>query len=226
MTKILVLTSGGTDSGTLLTLAVRRFGKENVAAMTFNYGQRNRAEVIAADRLRRALGVPRLFVKSIAKIFEGKSHLIDCDQPLLRISYEDILKHEGPMPTNVPVRNPIFLSIGVATAMVHGYEEVWIGVHADDIHGDAYPDCRPDSIGAIAAGLRIGSNNTITVKAPLQYLTKADVIVMGSQLGVPWELTYSCYAKGPIQCGVCTSCIIRREAFKRAGIRDPTRYEE
>lgn len=129
--------------------------------------------------------------------------------------------------TYVPARNTIFLSYALAWAEVLGVDDVFIGVNALDYSG--YPDCRPNFITAFQATARLGTTKAkFTIRAPLQHLTKAEIIRHGTKLGVPYGLTHSCYDPSPegLACGHCDSCLLRKKGFAEAGVADPTQYAE
>jgi len=216
-----VLTSGGLDSTTVLAMA-RQQGYA-CYTLSYDYGQRSRAELLAAERVAAALGdvehkVVRLNLDSI-----GGSALTDTAIAVPETATEGI-----PV-TYVPARNTVFLSIALGWAEVLGARDIFIGVNAVDYSG--YPDCRPEYIAAFEtlanlatkAGVE-GAN--LAIHAPLIDMSKADIIRAGSELGVDYSLTVSCYQamEEGLACGRCDSCRLRREGFAEAGIADPTRY--
>lgn len=220
--KAVVLVSGGLDSATVLALA-RVQGRE-CHALSFDYGQRHRAELDAARRVSAALGVVSHRVVRLDLRAIGGSALTD----------DDIAVPETPgagIPvTYVPARNTIFLAIALGWAEVLGAQDIFIGVNAMDYSG--YPDCRPEFIQAFEhlanLATRAGvEGRAVRIHAPLQALTKADIIRRGVALGVDFSITVSCYQPrgAGLACGRCDSCRLRAAGFAAAGIADPTAYE-
>lgn len=217
----MVLVSGGLDSTTVLALA-----KEQGYAcytLSFDYGQRHRAELYAAERVSAALGdvehkVVRLNLDSI-----GGSALTDDD---IAVPEEAT---EGIPVTYVPARNTVFLSIALGWAEVLGATDIFIGVNAVDYSG--YPDCRPAFIDAFTqlanVATRVGvEGGRYTIHTPLMDLGKDAIVKLGARLGVDYAQTVSCYqaTDDGLACGRCDACRLRREGFEQAGISDPTRY--
>jgi 7-cyano-7-deazaguanine synthase len=219
--RAVVLLSGGLDSATVLAEAVHA-GRE-CHTLSFAYGQRHAAELVAAERVSAALGAASHRVISIDLGAVGGSALTD----------HDIAVPEAPtggIPvTYVPARNSVFLALGMGLAEVLDADELYIGVNAVDYSG--YPDCRPEFIAAFErvaalATRRAVEGRPLRIQAPLQMLGKADIIRRGAELGVDYALTVSCYqadADGAA-CGRCDSCRLRRDGFAAAGVADPTRY--
>ncbi len=216
-----ILVSGGLDSTTVLAMA--RSQGYACYTLSFDYGQRNRAELLAAERVSASLGdvehkVVKLNLDSI-----GGSALTD--------SSIDVPETEtaGIPVTYVPARNTVFLSIALGWAEVLGARDIFIGVNAVDYSG--YPDCRPEYIAAferlanLATKAGVEGRNT-TVHTPLMKLGKGDIIEAGLALGVDYSLTVSCYQATTqgLACGKCDSCRLRRQGFADAGVKDPTRY--
>ena len=219
--KAVVLVSGGLDSSTVLAMA--RSQGYACYTLSYDYGQRHRAELEAAERVSTVLGdvehkVVRLNLDSI-----GGSALTDT---AIAVPEEET---EGIPITYVPARNTVFLSIALGWAEVLGADDIFIGVNAVDYSG--YPDCRPEFIAAFEALANLATRagvegRGLTVHAPLINMTKAEIIRAGIDLGVDYAQTVSCYqasAKG-LACGRCDSCRLRRQGFLEAGIEDPTRY--
>ncbi len=209
----IVLLSGGLDSSTLLYY-VRR--NHEVLALVFLYGQRHKRELDSALKLAKRAGVD---VKKIKVPFpEVGSALLDEDLALpKRLS-------KGIPITYVPARNIVFLSLALSYAEAYGIDEIFIGVNAIDYSG--YPDCRPEFIRAFNRVIKVGTKRgvegrPIKVLAPFINLTKAEIIRIGLSLGVPYELTWSCYAGGDRPCGKCDSCRLRAKGFREAGVDDP-----
>ncbi|MGA8543361.1 MAG: 7-cyano-7-deazaguanine synthase QueC [Thermoplasmata archaeon] len=216
-----VLLSGGMDSATCLALAVRRGGP--VHALTVLYGQRHDREVRAARALARRYHVHRHVVVSLALGPLLDSSLTDRRRPL---PTRGVRPRRIPS-TYVPARNTILLGVALGYAESHRLESIWIGANAIDYSG--YPDCRPEFFRAFERLARVATKAgverhvRIRVRAPLLSKTKADIVRWGERLGVPWALTWSCYAGGSVPCGRCDSCRLRDRGFRAAGVADPLR---
>jgi len=219
--RAVILTSGGLDSATVLAMAHSQ-GVE-CYALSFDYGQRHRAELAAAARV--AAEVPGTVHKTVGLDLRGigGSALTDdaIDVP--------VEPTEGIPVTYVPARNTVFLSIALGWAEVLEAGEIYIGVNAVDYSG--YPDCRPAFIEAFesmaATATKAGvEGNPVKLRTPIINLSKADIIRAGIELGVDYSLTISCYqaTDSGLACGVCDSCRLRRQGFDEAGFPDPTRY--
>ena len=217
--RAVVLVSGGLDSAT--TLAVAQSEGFTCHALAVDYGQRHRSELDAAGRVASAAGVPLKILPLDLRAIGGSALTDDIDVPEGGTS--------GIPVTYVPARNTIMLSLALAWAEVLGAADIFIGVNAVDYSG--YPDCRPEFIEAYQAMARLATKagvegQALTIRTPLIDLTKADIIRRGTQLGVDYSLTVSCYQADQEgrACGRCDSCRIRREGFAAAGAPDPTRY--
>jgi 7-cyano-7-deazaguanine synthase len=217
--KAVVLVSGGLDSATALVMA-QDLGFECLA-LSVDYGQRHHSELDAARRVADAAGVPLKIVPLDLRAIGGSALTDDIDVPESETS--------GIPVTYVPARNTIMLSLALAYAEVLGANDIFIGVNAVDYSG--YPDCRPEFIAAYQEMARLATRASVegipmTIHTPLIGLTKAEIIRSGTELGIDYALTVSCYqADGAGRaCGVCDSCRIRREGFAAAGVPDPTRY--
>lgn len=218
-----VLVSGGVDSATALAVA-RRDGFE-CHALSFDYGQRHRVELDAAAAVARSLGAREHRIAGIdLRAFGGSALTGDIDVPKDRPA--DTPAGEIPV-TYVPARNTIFLSVALGWAEVLGAADIFIGVNAIDYSG--YPDCRPEYVKAFEAMANLATKlgvegRRIRIRTPLIDLTKAGIIELGTELGVDYGLTFSCYDPTPgtaRPCGHCDSCLIRAEGFKAAGVPDP-----
>lgn len=224
--RAVVLLSGGLDSTTVLAIA-----KELCFlpfALSFRYGQRHEFELQAATRIARAAGVEQHVIVDIdLRSFGGSALTSDIDVPKSRSADE---MSDGIPITYVPARNTIFLSFALAWAEVLDSSDVFIGVNALDYSG--YPDCRPEFIEAfqalanLATKAGVEGKTKVTIHAPLIHLSKAEIIKRGTELGVDYSLTSSCYDPNGLgeACGLCDSCQLRRKGFLEAGIVDPTRY--
>ena len=223
----MLLLSGGLDSATVLAVA-QRDGYE-VSALTFRYGQRHAHEVAAARALAARARVARHVVLDVDLTAFGGSALTapDIEVPKDRDGAEI---GRGVPVTYVPARNTIFLAFALGWAEVLGARDIFIGVNALDYSG--YPDCRPEYIAAFerlaglatAAGTERGES--VRVRAPLQQLTKAEIIALGRSLGVDYAMTTSCYDPAPdgAACGRCDACRLRLNGFAAGGGADPARY--
>ena len=219
--RAVILVSGGLDSTTVLAMALAQ--DYACYTLSFDYGQRHRGELYAAERVSQALGdvehkVVKLNLDSI-----GGSALTD-----LSIAVPE--EETGGIPiTYVPARNTVFLSIALGWAEVLGAHDIFIGVNAVDYSG--YPDCRPEYIAAFEALANLATKagvegRKMTIHTPLMTLGKGEIIRAGVALGVDYALTVSCYqvTEDGLACGKCDSCRLRRQGFLDAGLADPTRY--
>ena len=217
--KASILLSGGMDSATLLACAIRDFGKVNVEAVNIDYGQRHVKEMDFARKLCWHLDVPCKTYSIKDSI--GKGGLSDEELVIPDISYDEI---EGVSPTYVPFRNGLLLSTITSLVSASGEGVVGYGAHAEDAENWAYPDCTPEFIGAMASAIYIGTYHKYRLYTPLMWLSKNEVVSLGTSLGVPFELTWSCYKGEELHCGTCPTCLARKQAFKEAGVVDPTGY--
>lgn len=223
--KALVLSSGGIDSTTALGLAVKKYGKENVIALSISYGQKHNKEIKASVDVADYYGVEHLFL-DLAKIFQysNSSLLQQSTEEIPEESYAEQIKKTGgdkPVSTYVPFRNGLFLSSAASIALSKECEVIYYGAHADDAAGFAYPDCSEVFNSAMNEAVWEGSGHQLKIEAPFVKMTKADVVKLGLELGVPYQLTWSCYEGGEIPCGKCATCIDRKAAFEANGIKDP-----
>jgi 7-cyano-7-deazaguanine synthase len=225
--RAVVLLSGGLDSTTCLAIATRRDGFE-AHCLSFSYGQRHADEVDQARVVARQFGAAshRVVRMNLEEI--GGSALTDRTIEVPK----DRDEADGGVPiTYVPARNTVFLSVALGLAEVLEAEAIYLGVNALDYSG--YPDCRPAFVEAFqrlaevatVAGLE---GRAPQIRAPLMQLGKAEIIRLGTELGVDYALTHSCYdpAPGGLACGHCDACLLRRKGFAEAGVPDPTRYVE
>jgi 7-cyano-7-deazaguanine synthase len=227
MTKpAVVLLSGGLDSSTVLAIA-KADGFEPTA-LSFRYGQRHAAEVEAARRVAQHEGLARHEIMSIGLDAFGGSSLTDQSMhvPTGRASHE---MSDGIPSTYVPARNTVFLSCALALAEVIDAQDIYIGVNALDYSG--YPDCRPEYIDAfermanLATAAAVEGRQRLKIHAPLMEMTKADIVRRGTELGVDYGITVSCYrADDSGACGECDSCSLRLKGFAEAGLVDPAPY--
>jgi 7-cyano-7-deazaguanine synthase len=220
--KAICLLSGGLDSSACLALA-RREGYA-CYALSFDYGQRHKIELAAAARVAACLGAEQHIVAQIAlNAFGGSALTADIAVPKAR-SLDEMSR--GIPVTYVPARNTIFLSFALAWAEVLESSDIFIGVNALDYSG--YPDCRPEFIEAfermahLATKAGVEGRTLVKIHAPLIRLTKAQIVALAYELGVPFGLTFSCYDPAPDgrPCGACDACLLRRKGFEEAGIED------
>ncbi len=219
--RAVILVSGGLDSTTVLAMA--RAQGYACYTLSFDYGQRHRAELLAAERVSTALGDVEHKVVNLNLDSIGGSALTDTD---IAVPEEET---EGVPVTYVPARNTVFLSIALGWAEVLGAQDIFIGVNAVDYSG--YPDCRPDYIAAFETMANLATRagiegNKLHIHTPLMDLGKGEIIEAGLALGVDYSLTVSCYqaTEEGLACGKCDSCRLRRQGFVDAGVEDPTRY--
>jgi 7-cyano-7-deazaguanine synthase len=223
--RAIVLLSGGLDSSTALAIAVEQ--GYSPYALSFRYGQRHERELAAAQAVGRHFGcVEHKVIDLDLRAFGGSALTDDAiDVPLDR---DETTLAQGVPVTYVPARNLIFLSIATAYAEVTAADDLFLGINAIDYSG--YPDCRPEFLDAFAEAARLATKagtedgRTLRFHAPLIALSKADIVREGTRLGVPWELTWSCYTGGEQACGRCDSCQLRLKGFAEAGLSDPLPY--
>ena len=222
--KALVSLSGGLDSATTLAIALSK--GYHVYAISYNYEQRNSVELQAARQVAISMNVENHKIMNIDLSQIGGSALTD-DIP---VPIDNSSEEEIPA-TYVPGRNLIFLSLALAWAEVNHIYDLFIGVNSLDYSG--YPDCRPEFIKSFQKTANLATKAGVTghdikVHTPIIEMTKAEIIKKGVDLGVDYSKTISCYnpdEKGRA-CGVCDSCRLRREGFQKAGVPDPTNYQE
>lgn len=222
--KALVLFSGGVDSTTCLGLAIDKYGKENVVALSVSYGQKHTKEIECSRKIAEYYGVEHIYL-DLAKIFEYSdcSLLEHSEREIPKESYaEQIEKGDGkPVSTYVPFRNGLFLSSAASIALSKDCDVIYYGAHSDDAAGNAYPDCSDAFNKAMGDAIYIGSGNQLRIEAPFVNMTKAEVVKTGLALKVPYELTWSCYEGKERPCGVCGTCLDRAKAFELNGVKDP-----
>ncbi|WP_295362686.1 7-cyano-7-deazaguanine synthase QueC [uncultured Pseudoramibacter sp.] len=230
--KAMVLTSGGVDSTTALGLAVDRLGAENVIALSIQYGQKHDKEIEAAKAVAAHYGVEQLFL-DLTPIFQYSdcALLKGSDQAIPEESYAEQIEATGgekPVSTYVPFRNGLFLSSAASVALSKDCDVILYGAHADDSAGFAYPDCSPAFADAMNRAVYEGSGHQLEIAAPFVDIDKAAVVKLGLELGVPYELTWSCYEGGDRPCGKCGTCLDRVAAFAANGVADPAmaQYEK
>ncbi len=225
--KALVLFSGGVDSTTCLSMAVKKYGCDNVIALSISYGQKHVREIEAAKRISIyyrvkliSLDLGEIFKNSHCSLLEGRSDIPHEEY------YKQLEKTNGnPVSTYVPFRNGLFLSAAASVALANDCEEIYYGAHADDAAGNAYPDTSIPFNHAINEAIYLGSGNKVKVIAPFIRLEKKDIVKCGLELKVPYQYTWSCYEGKEKACGVCATCRDRKKAFLENNIIDPIAYE-
>jgi 7-cyano-7-deazaguanine synthase len=225
--RAVVLLSGGLDSAT--TAAIARAEGYRLFALSVDYGQRHRFELEAAALVAKSLGVERHVIASVGlDQFGGSALTDDIEVPLDRDENE--ISHGIPI-TYVPARNTVFLSLALGYAEVVGAADLFIGVNAIDYSG--YPDCRPEFIAEfeklanLATKAGVEKSMSFRIHTPLIRLTKAEIIRRGTDLGVDYGLTHSCYApsEAGVSCGRCDACQLRLKGFAEAGVKDTIDYQ-
>lgn len=232
--KALVLNSGGCDSTTLVGMAVKKYGRENVITASLYYGQKHDKELKCARDVAEFYGVRHIEedISSVMKYAGDVCSLVkgSKDEILDKSYAEQIAENgEGRVGTYVPFRNGLFLSIAAAYAdslFPNQPSEVWYGAHADDAAGQAYADCSEEFASTMDRAISIGTYGNIHVVRPLINLNKAGVVAEGLKIGVPYNLTWSCYHGREKACGKCGTCLDRLAAFEANGVKDPIKYEE
>ena len=222
--KALVLFSGGVDSTTCLGLAIEKYGKENVIPLSVHYGQKHDKEVEAAEKILEYYGIEGMEMDlSPVFAYSNCSLLAHSDEEIPESSYaEQLEENEGtPVSTYVPFRNGLFLSVAASIALSRGCSCIYYGAHMDDAAGSAYPDCSLSFYESMNRAVYEGSGNALRIEAPFIAMNKAGVVAEGLRLGVPYQLTWSCYEGKDRPCGVCGTCIDRRKAFEANGVEDP-----
>lgn len=211
--KCVAMLSGGPDSATVVYWAKSK--GYNIYAIAYQYGQIAKKEVEHATLIAEKLGIPIKVIdlNSLKEIFVGVTSLCDKD-----IEMTSTFSH----PIIVPFRNGIFLSIAVAYAISIGAAKIFYGAQGSD--EPFYPDCRKEFYKHFERTARSGTETKISIEAPFSNLSKSEMIKLGARLGVPFNLTWSCYLDGEKHCGKCESCINRKKAFEAAKIPDPTEY--
>ena len=217
--RAIVVFSGGLDSATALWWALSKFGE--VGAVSFEYGAKHNArELAAAETIYRKLSVPRTVIPLdfIGRNFH--SSLLKTGGAIPEGNYNE----ENMASTVVPFRNGIMLAAAAGLAEDSGFSAIILGNHTGD-HA-IYPDCRPEFIDGMAKAIEAGTGGKVKLLSPFCRMTKGEIAALGAKLGVDFSLTWSCYNGRDRHCGKCGTCRERREAFREAGLADPTVYED
>lgn len=220
MKKAVVIVSGGIDSTTLLYKLVA--DRYEVHALTFLYGQKHQKEIESAKKITELLNVNHKVIEleQLGQILKSAltNPSITIPQVPSEIKFYDSLKV-----TVVPNRNAVLLSIACGYALSIDAKHVFYAAHYSD--RGVYPDCRKEFVTALQDAVRIGTEEReLSIQAPFIDMTKAQIVQLGSRLGVPYGLTWSCYNGFEKHCGACSSCRERKRAFLLAGVKDPTVY--
>ena len=229
--KALVLSSGGCDSTVCVSKAVRDFGIDNVVTVSVSYGQKHSKELECAAKIAKHYNL-RHEVIDLSQIFKYSncSLLQQSTEDVPEGSYaEQIGRSEtGVVSTYVPYRNGLMLS-AIASLGLSLFPDaevyIYLGAHADDAAGNAYPDCSKEFTDAVAKSIELGTDHKVKVVTPLVEMNKAQVVELGLQLNAPFELTWSCYKGHDKACANCGTCIDRINAFRANGVPDPIEYE-
>ncbi|MBE6426472.1 MAG: 7-cyano-7-deazaguanine synthase QueC [Planctomycetaceae bacterium] len=227
--KAIVLLSGGLDSSTTAAIA-KSEGFDELYALTVNYGQRHLFELEAARRVGEAVGVKRHEFLNLDLACFGGSALTD---PSIAVPHDrEMGATQNEIPdTYVPARNTVMLSLALAFAETVGAEDIFLGINHIDYSG--YPDCRPEFLEAFETMANLATKASVEGRlkmkfhAPLLYLSKAQIVQRGMELGVDYSLTHTCYdpAEDGTSCGRCDACRLRLEGFRQAGFTDPVPYQ-
>ncbi len=226
--KALVLSSGGIDSTTCLSIAIDELGAENVSTVSIFYGQKHNKELEQAEKIAEYYGVTnyQIDLSEVMRYNKNCTLLSNNHQEIDHSSYAEQIEKskDGIINTYVPFRNGLMLS-SVASLALSIYPDdeidIYLGTHADDVAVATYADCSEEFTNAIGQAINIGTYEKVSLRTPLVNLSKAEVVREGLELGTPYELTWSCYEGGETPCGTCATCIDRAIAFKLNGIEDP-----
>lgn len=225
--KVLVLNSGGVDSTTCVSIAVEKYGKENVSTISIYYGQRLKKELECARRIAKYYGLKH-YEFDLSKVFEYSNCTLleHSTKEVEEDSYKNQYKEDEIISSYVPFRNGLMLSVVASFAQsIYADEEVIImlGNHKSDF---AYADCSIDFTNKMNEAIKEGTYNKVSFISPLMNMTKTEVVKTGLELNTPYELTWSCYEGKEKACGKCASCLCRLEAFENNNSKDKIDYEE
>ena len=225
--KAIVLSSGGIDSTTAISLALARYGQANVETLSIIYGQRHSREIDAAGEIANYFGIKHhvIDITNIG-IYQGSecSLILDSGRDIPTTSYSAQRTENEIISTYVPFRNGMMISIAAAFAMSrfpHSSISIYLATHSDDEVISAYADCSQEFIYSMASAILSGTYGRVNIVAPFSYMNKAEIIHEGLILNTPYHLTWSCYNGGNEPCGACGTCIDRAKAFEQNGVADP-----
>lgn len=217
MSRVLVLLSGGLDSAVLATFFKK--GGHEVSALSIVYGQKHIREVESAEAVARALGIEQISIQIPHYLFKESALSAQSKIPVPEGEYS-----LGVIPqTEVPGRNLLFISLAAAVAASKEISRVGIAVHSGD--HPVYSDCCPEFVASARSSLSLGFSTPMELEAPFLKLKKPQIVAIGDLMKAPMELTWSCYRGGDKHCGVCPTCLERKQAFIEAKVSDPTIYE-
>ena len=229
-TKVVVMLSGGIDSTVCLAQAIKIYGKSNVIALSFDYGQNNSKELIKSREICEYYKVEHNII-DIKNIFKDSSSSLikNSKNDIPHESYDDQykkLKDNEDVSTNVPFRNGVLLSICASYALTKKASVVYYGIHREDgVAYQLYPDCSSDFDYAMDLAIYTGTGKKVSICSPLVDMSKKDIIALGTKLKVPFELTWTCYEDNEKACGKCTACTDRLKGFKENNLEDKIKYE-
>jgi 7-cyano-7-deazaguanine synthase len=228
MKKAVVLSSGGVDSTTCLSIAIDELGAENVSTVSIFYGQKHNKELEQAEKIAEYYGVTnyQIDLSEVMRYNKNCTLLSNNHQEIDHSSYAEQIEKskDGIINTYVPFRNGLMLSSAASLALsIYPDDEIdiYLGTNADDVAVATYADCSEEFTNAIGQAINIGTYGKVSLRTPLVNLSKAEVVREGLELGTPYELTWSCYEDGETPCGTCATCIYRAIAFKLNDISDP-----
>lgn len=226
--KALVVFSGGIDSTTCLAYAIHKYGKDNVMALSFIYGQKHSNELNSAKSITEYYGIKHI-VRDMTEVYKDNKSckLLVGNDNIEHTSYEQQSESNNhqPVDTYVPFRNGLMLAYAAALSIENNCGVILYGSHADDAANNVYPDCSVAFNEAMGRAIYEGTGEAVQVNNPIIELHKNEVIKLGLDLQAPYHLTWSCYEGREKPCGTCPSCIKRIESFDANGISDPVEYE-
>lgn len=232
MKKAVVLLSGGIDSTTCLALAVKKYSRENIIALSLYYGQKHDKELKSASDIANYYNVKIIQedISNIMKYAKNVCTLVKNGNDIQDGTYSEQIKNnsQGRVNTYVPFRNGLLLSIATSYAdslFPNEYVDIIYGAHKDDACNNAYADCSEEFAYAMNKAINIGTYGKIKLYRPFIDKNKAEIVKEGTKLNVPYDLTWSCYKGGKNHCGVCATCLDRKKAFELNNIIDKTIYE-
>ena len=228
--KIIVLFSGGIDSTVCLAKAVKEVGKENVLALSIDYGQNNIRELNAVNDIckyydvkNEVIDLSNVFKYSSSSLIKSSNHKIPhetYDKQYLKLGPKDDVS------TNVSFRNGVFFSVCASYAISKKYDTIYNGIHREDgVAYELYPDCSSEFSDYMAKAIYKGSNGKVNLISPLVEMRKKEIIALGKELEIPFEKTWTCYEDDELPCGKCTACMDRIKGFEENGLKDVVKYK-